>query len=217
MSSLVPPSRVLPSPKRVRVMCHGQPLIDTTNALLVWEHDYYPRYYLPADELAEQCVSKNCHDTSGIGDLFGYVALNWDEMDGWFEEDEEVFVHARSPFVRVDALRSSRTVRVEIDGEVVAESTSPVVLFETGLPNRYYLPALDVRHDLLTPTELQTSCPYKGTARYWSVGEHENIVWSYPTPLPESQPIQDLYCFYNEKVDLFVDGVVVERPVTKFG
>ena len=211
MTKLVPPSRFLPSHKRLRVVRGGEPVIDTTNALLVWEHDYYPRYYVPADELAEPC-----HDTSGIGDLAGYVALDWHSMDGWYEEDEEVTVHARNPYTRVDALRSSRRVRVELDGQVVAESTSPVVLFETSLPARYYLPALDVRLDLLTPTDFESICPYKGVARWWSIGDNENIVWSYPSPLPESQPIQGLYCFYNEKVDLFVDGELLDRPVTMF-
>lgn len=211
MTHLVPPSRFIPAPKRLRVMRAGKAIVDTTNALLVWEHQYYPRYYIPADELSEPC-----HDTSGIGEIAGYVALDWESMDGWFEEDEEVTVHARNPYTRVDAMRSSRHIRVELDGEVVAESTSPVVLFETGLPSRYYLPALDVRQDLLTPTDLSTACPYKGVARYWSIGEHENIVWSYPSPLPESQPVQGLYCFYNEKVDLFIDGEAIERPVTKF-
>lgn len=177
----------------------------------MWEHAYYPRYYFRVDD-----VRGVEPDTSGVGAIAGHVALDWNAMDGWFEEDEEVFVHARNPYVRIDALRSSRTVRVEIDGEVVAESANPVVLFETGLPARYYLPALDVRQDLLSATDLATSCPYKGTARYWSIGEHENIVWSYPTPLPESRPVQGLFCFYNEKVDLFVDGEPVGKPVTPF-
>ncbi len=211
MAATLPPSRIEPALKRVRVVRNGETIVDTTNALLVWEHAYYPRYYFPAD-----AVAVKCHDTTGIGDIDGHVALNWGEMDGWFEEDEEVFVHARNPYVRVDALRSSRTVRVEIDGEVVAESSSPVVLFETGLPARYYLPALDVRRDLLTPTDLQSSCPYKGTARYWSIGAHENIVWSYPTPLPESQPVQGLFCFFNEKVDIFIDGELEAKPISPF-
>ncbi len=211
MTKLVPPSRVLPTQKRLRVVHNGQVVVDTANALLVWEHDIYPRYYVPAAELTEPC-----HDTSGIGDIKGYVALDWNSMDGWYEEDEEIIKHARNPYNRVDALRSSRHIRVEIDGQVVAESTSPVALFETGFPTRYYLPALDVRLDLLTPTNSDSICPYKGVARYWSVGEHEDIVWSYPSPLPESQPVQGLYCFYNEKVDLYVDGELVERPVTMF-
>ena len=141
-------------------------------------------------------------------------------MDAWFEEDEEIIVHPRDPYTRVDTLASSRHVRVFIDGELVADSTRPVLLFETGLPVRYYLPQTDLSTELFTPTDKHTSCPYKGTARYWSatVGgtEHPDIVWSYPTPLPESIKVAGMVSFYNEKVDIEVDGVMQERPRTKF-
>ena len=147
-------------------------------------------------------------EADGLGSM---VRFDWETADAWFEEDEEVFVHPRSPYVRVDVLDSSRRVRVEIDGVTVAESTHAKLLFETGLPTRYYLPKVDVRFDLLEPTDLATSCPYKGTARYWSVvvdGErHENVVWGYDAPLAESIGVAGLVCFYNEQVDLFVDGV----------
>ena len=107
-----------------------------------------------------------------------------------------------------------------IDGEVVADSTRPVLLFETGLPTRYYLPQTDVRLDLLTPTDKVTQCPYKGTARYWSTrvgdNEHADAVWSYPTPLPESIKVAGLMSFYNEHVDIEVDGVLQDRPHTPF-
>jgi uncharacterized protein (DUF427 family) len=132
-------------------------------------------------------------------------------MDAWFEEDEEVFVHPRDPYTRVDILPTSREVRVELDGVTIARSTSARLLFETGLPVRYYLPKPHVRMDLLTPTPTVTACPYKGTAEYWSVTvdgtEHPDLVWSYRTPLPESQKIAGLMAFYNDKVDIYVDGV----------
>jgi uncharacterized protein (DUF427 family) len=141
-------------------------------------------------------------------------------MDHWFEEDEEVYVHPRDPNTRLDILPSSRRVRVEIDGVTVADSTNASFLFETGLPVRYYLPKTDVRMDLLTPTDLSTACPYKGTARYWSVtvdGEtHDNLVWGYDTPLPESQKVGGLVAFYNEKLDIYIDEVLEERPKTMF-
>jgi uncharacterized protein (DUF427 family) len=131
-------------------------------------------------------------------------------MDAWFEEDEEVFTHPRDPYTRVDILPSSRHVRIEVDGVTVAESTKPTLLFETGLPVRYYLPKTDVRMDLLAPTETSSHCPYKGQADYWSLllGETtvQDVAWSYRTPLPESQKIAGLVCFYPEKVDLYVDG-----------
>ncbi len=161
------------------------------------------------------------HLDSPVEELRDLVRIEWDALDAWFEEDVEVFVHPRSPEVRVDALASSRHVRVLVDGVVVAESVRPTVLYETGLPARYYLPKTDVRMDLLTPTELTTACPYKGWAEYWNVTvngtNHENLAWGYRTPLPESAEIAGLVCFYNEKVDIEIDGVVQERPKTKFG
>jgi uncharacterized protein (DUF427 family) len=142
------------------------------------------------------------------------VRFDWPAMDEWLEEDEPVYVHPRDPYKRVDILASSRHVRVELDGVTLAESHAPHLLFETSLPTRYYLPLSDVRLDLLRPSTTQTQCPYKGTASYWSVeigGRlHEDLVWIYRTPLPESQKIAGLACFYNDRVTLVVDGV--EQP-----
>jgi uncharacterized protein (DUF427 family) len=150
--------------------------------------------------------------------LQGMVSFRWDRMDAWYEEQEEVFVHARDPHQRVDVIASSRHVRVEIGGLTIAETRRPYLLFETSLPTRYYIPRADVRMDLLRPTQHSSHCPYKGKARYWSVsaGEHrhENIVWSYPNPIPENPKIKDLLCFFNEQVDLFVDGELQPRPHT---
>ena len=109
---------------------------------------------------------------------------------------------------------------MRVGGEVVAESTRPTVIFETGLPPRYYLPADDVRPELLEPSETRTGCAYKGFASYWSVrpGDtfEEDLVWSYPAPIPETPKIENLLAFYNEKTDIVVDGVPQERPVTKW-
>jgi uncharacterized protein (DUF427 family) len=150
---------------------------------------------------------------SPIEQLRGLVRLDWDAMDAWFEEDEPVYTHPRSPYTRVDALVSSRHVRIEVDGTVVADSHRPVIVFETGIPPRFYLPLTDVRQDLLRPSSTQTRCPYKGTAEYYSVevgGKvHADLVWTYRSPMPESTKIAGLVCFYDERVDLYVDG---ERP-----
>ena len=153
--------------------------------------------------------------------LQDYCAFYWDRVDHWYEEDEEVFVHPRDPHKRVDTVPSSRPVRVILGGETVADTTRAHFLFETGLPTRYYIPAEDVRMDLLTPTDTKTRCPYKGTASYWTarIGEEtfDDIVWAYPDPVPECPKIKDLMCFYNEKVDaVFVDGTETEKPVTKW-
>jgi uncharacterized protein (DUF427 family) len=150
--------------------------------------------------------------------LRDHVAFYWNQMDSWFEEDDEVFVHPRDPYHRVDVLNSSRHVKVVVEGEVVAETHRPRLLFETGLPTRYYFPKLDVRLEVLEPTDSVTACPYKGQARYWSVrvGDRvlKDLVWSYPTTIPECPKIENLLSFYNEKVDLYVDGELQARPVT---
>jgi uncharacterized protein (DUF427 family) len=134
---------------------------------------------------------------------------------------EEVFVHPRNPYVRVDALRSARTVCVELDGALLAESSCPVMVFETGLPTRYYLDRTAVNFDHLVPSETVTSCPYKGkTSGYWSVrvGEelHTDLAWAYDFPTRQLLPIASLIAFYNEKVDVTVDGERLERPTTHF-
>jgi uncharacterized protein (DUF427 family) len=152
-------------------------------------------------------------------DVKGHVAFYWDKVDEWFEEDEEVFVHPRDPHHRVDACRSSRHVRVVIGGETVAESSRPVLVFETGLPVRYYIPKHHVRLDLLTPTDTVTRCPYKGQARYWSVTAGgttvEDAAWSYTYPLPAVSSIAAHVCFFQERVDeVWVDREQIERPQT---
>jgi uncharacterized protein (DUF427 family) len=142
-------------------------------------------------------------------------------VDAWFEEDEQVFVHPRNPYARVDAIRSSRTVRVEKDGVLLAGSSSPVLVFETGLPTRSYLPRTDIRWEHLEPSRTVTQCPYKGTtSAYWHVraGDalHCDLAWSYDFPTRELLPIAGLIAFYDEKVDVTVDGVLRDRPVTHF-
>jgi uncharacterized protein (DUF427 family) len=157
---------------------------------------------------------------SPIERIRDHVRIDWHAMDHWFEEDEEVFTHPRDPYTRIDILPSSRHVRVEVNGETVAESRAPRILFETGLPPRYYLPLTDVRLDLLERSGTVTSCPYKGDATYWSVKAGgvvvKDLVWTYRTPLPESQKVAGMACFYNERVDLYVDGELQEQPRTKF-
>jgi uncharacterized protein (DUF427 family) len=238
-----------PSAKRVRAYLGGEVVADTIHPVLVWEVPYYPAYYFPVADVRTDLLESDggiAHSpsrgdgqtytvTAGakqapgaavrfadspIPELRDLIRLDWDAMDAWFEEDEEVFTHPRDPYTRIDILPSSRHVRIEIDGVTVAESSNPTLLFETGLPVRYYLPKTHVRLDLLTHTDSESHCPYKGQAEYWSVktGDtvHEDIAWSYPTPLPESLGVAGHIAFYDEKVDIFVDGVRQERPHTKF-
>ncbi len=151
-------------------------------------------------------------------DIKGYVAFYWNKMDAWYEEAEQIYAHARDPYHRVDVLESTRHVRVVIDGQTVAETRRPRLLFETTHPTRYYIPPEDVRLDLLTPTDTHTRCPYKGEASYWTakIGDAEwrDIVWSYPDPIAECPRIKGYLSFFNEKVDIYVDGELQERPIT---
>jgi uncharacterized protein (DUF427 family) len=148
-------------------------------------------------------------------DLDGYVELDFRAFDEWYEEDERVVGHPRDPFHRIDVVRSSRPVRVEVDGEVVAESTRARMLFETNLATRFYLPREDVRPEL-HPSERRTYCPYKGEASYWSVDaggrRRQDVAWSYEQPLPDGPAVAGLVAFWNERVDLFVDGEPRPRP-----
>lgn len=150
------------------------------------------------------------------------IVLSWEPgvLDRWLEEEEEVIAHPRDPHKRVEALASSRHVEVSLGGTVLADSHSPVLLFETDLPTRYYLPREDVRLDLLEPTTNSSVCPYKGSAEeYWSVPgapDGDNLAWSYAAPYPAVAKVRDRIAFYNEVVDIAVDGVPQERPVSVF-
>ncbi len=240
--------RFEPSQKRVRTYLGGELVADTRRPMLVWEVPYYPSYYFPVDDLRADLVpsgrtehsptlgAAEVYDVkttsavaaaaarryadSSIEELRDLVRLEWAAMDEWFEEDEPVYTHARNPYTRVDILASSRHVRVEVDGVTVAASASPRILFETGLPPRYYLPLTDVRMDLLRPSDTETHCPYKGTATYWSLhlGDvtYEDAVWTYRAPLPESQKVAGLAAFLNERVDIYLDGELQQRPRTHF-
>lgn len=142
-------------------------------------------------------------------DLAGHTLLDFAAF-GWLEEDEPVLGHPCDPYHRIDVRRSSRLVRVEAGGEVLAESARPLLMFETNLPVRFYLPREDVRISRLAPSSTRTYCPYKGQASYWSVdGGDESlrdIAWTYREPLPDSPQIAGLVAFYDERVDVTVDG-----------
>jgi uncharacterized protein (DUF427 family) len=241
--------RIEDGPKRVRTFLGGELIADTTRPKLVWEVPYYPAYYFPREDVRTELLTPNGHTRhstsrgdaqnftvkggnreaedaawhypeSPVEELRGLIRFDWDAMDGWFEEDEEVFVHPHDPYSRIDILHSSRHVEIEVKGVTIADTHQPTLLFETGLPTRYYIPKLDVRLDLLTPTDTTSGCAYKGFARYWTVeagGEtFEDLAWSYPTPLPENVKIAGLVAFYNEKVDVIVDGERQQKPKTHF-
>jgi uncharacterized protein (DUF427 family) len=233
------------SSRRVRTYFGGKLIADSEHVLLVYETKRPPAYWFPIEDVrmeyleaspqagdvarwrlvVKDCIAQNAaraysKPTDDLAPLEGHLTFFWDKMDAWFEEDEQVFVHPRDPYTRVDTVHSSKHVRVEVEGETLGETHRPMLLFETGLPTRYYIPKLDVRMDLLKPSEYVTRCPYKGEAHHWSalVGDKlvKDIVWSYPAPIPECPKIENLMCFYNEHVDLYVNGVLQDRPITPF-
>ncbi|MEJ2860209.1 DUF427 domain-containing protein [Actinomycetospora flava] len=212
----VPAGHVEPCPRRVRARLGGRVVVDTTAARYLWEHPWYPRWLVPARDVDPAALDAD-PGHHRVDD--GYLALTWAAFDAWFEEDEEVHVHPRSPYVRVDALRSRRRVRVELDGVLLAESDAPVLLFETGLPTRAYLDPTAVDASVLAPSPTRTACPYKGvTSRYWSVrtpaGRYDDLAWTYDHPAPAVARIAGLVAFYDERVDVTVDGERQDRPRT---
>jgi uncharacterized protein (DUF427 family) len=231
--------RCEPSSRWVRAELDGVVVADSRRALLVWDGASYPATYaVPEGDLAAAVVAARVEgdrevldlrvgdrvlagaawQASGVEGLADAVVLDWHAMDRWREEDEVLFRHPRDPAVRVDALPSSRHVRVAVDGVVVAESRRPVLVFETNLPMRTYLPPGDVRLDLLEPSATRSACPYKGEASYRSIrlGDalHEDLVWTYDDPVPAVAGIRGLLAFYDEKVDVEIDGEPQARPVT---
>lgn len=246
---IVPVGHIEPVPRRIRAVVAGQTVLDTTGALYVWEVPYYPQYYVPVadvhpsvlidEQRTEQSrqgevrwhglrvgeVSRpgtvRVYTENALNGLAGMVWFEWSAVDAWFEEDEEVFVHPRNPYTRIDALRSTRHVRIELDGVVLAESSSPVLLFETGLPTRYYLNRTEVNFDYLELSETVTSCPYKGrTSHTWSVNTggatYPDMAWSYDFPTRQVTPIAGMVAFYNERVDIVLDAERLTRPHTHF-
>jgi uncharacterized protein (DUF427 family) len=148
-------------------------------------------------------------------DLTGYVTFDFSAFE-WREEDEPIVAHPHDPFKRIDILASTRHVRVERDGRLLAESSRPLLLFETGLPVRFYLPRADVVVDL-EPTDTVSYCAYKGRASYFSVPDGPaDVAWTYHQPLREAEPVTDHIAFFNERVDITVDGQRHQRPTTPF-
>jgi uncharacterized protein (DUF427 family) len=223
----LPAARLEPTPRWVRVRAGGQWVADSRRALLLawYGPGRLPTYCFPAADVRTERVPAlgdaaiQLHDLPApVEAAEGKWTFTWDGRVQWFEEAMEVFVHAKDTSKRVDVLPSERHIRVEVAGELVAESRRPHALFELPLPTRWYLPADDVRMDLLEPSDTVTQCPYKGTARYWSVragGDlHPDLAWSYPDPVPENPRIAGLICFFNERVDLTIDSELQIRPHT---
>jgi uncharacterized protein (DUF427 family) len=243
-------AKVERSNRWVRVKFGGETVADSKHPLLLIQYGpgSLPTYYFAASEVRQDLLEPGSKSEQGNGKEFfnlkagaktaenaawiyrdppeslsalkDYYSFKWNAMDAWYEEEEEIYAHARDPYKRVDVMPSSRHVQVIINGVTVADTHRPTLLFETYLPIRYYIPQEDVKMDLLQPSPIHTRCPYKGLASYWSVQAGDtfarNIAWAYPDPIAENPKIKGLICFYNEKVDLIIDGEKAERPITPF-
>lgn len=197
-------------PRRVRAVKEGRTVVDSERVRMVHETDRLPYYSFPQDDV-ELAARADPH-------VEGHVTVPWEAVDAWFEEDDEQFVHPRDPYHRIDVLNTPRSIRVSLHGTVLAESTRARALYETGLPIRYYLPPDDVVPGALERSDTVTQCAYKGTADHWSArvsGELiVDVAWSYAEPRREAEDVRGRISFYNERVDLDVDGVRQARPQT---
>jgi len=188
-----------PFRRRIRATVGGQTVIDSERVVLVHRRGVPPSFAFPPEDVTGLA-------TKPEPDVAGYVAVPWDAVDAWLEEDEVIFGHPRNPYHRIDCLRTHRRLRAEIDGVRLVDTEETVALYETALEPRLYVDRRHVRIDLLTPSQTQTYCPYKGTATYWSARVngrvHADVTWCYEDPLPESSIIRGLLSFDDQRVDL---------------
>ena len=202
--------KVRPTGRWVRGVTDAGTVVDSKHAKLFWAPGTHgPVYAFPKGDVRTDLLDPSVvSEAAGLED---HLLVEWGAVAHWYEEEEEVFVGPRDPFWRVDALPSSRKVRVEVSGRVVAETEHPVVVFEGSLQDRYYIPPADVDFSVLTPTSTRTGCPYKGFASYWSFTggdgtEPPDLAWAYPDPMPSVAAIKDHVSFYGPAVAVYVDG-----------
>jgi len=230
------PYKLESTSRRVRGLLGGVYIFDTIKAKYVWEHKFYPYFYIPKTAFLKGSLEKSDHETTKfwvaklsaggkstervlvfeVGPLKGLVRIEVPSLDAWFVEDEKLLgPHPKDPYKRIETVPSSREIRIEVDGQVVAKSTQNVFLYETLLRTRYYLTSTAVEWKYLSESEATSFCPYKGMANYYNLKvndkEIKDAVWYYKCPTAESSLIAGRLCFYNEKVDVFVDGVKEEN------
>ncbi|KAF2817834.1 DUF427-domain-containing protein [Mytilinidion resinicola] len=228
------------TPRRVRGLFNGAYAFDTIRAHYVWEIPNYPQFYIPIEdftsdaklEIAKEPVPKTdggaslavltVGDKSTVkvisfkkGPLAGLVKTIFGAIDQWFEEETPIYIHPKDPYKRISILPSTRRVRVALDGVTLAETSASIFLLETSLRPRYYIPPTSVNWHLLSKSDTESGCPYKGTANYYNAevnGKvYRDIVWWYQHPTMESAPIAGYLCFYNERVDVHIDGIKEDR------
>ena len=243
---LVPgmPERALyaePLRRRMRAELGGRTVVQSDDAVLLFEPGRYPVAYFPIGDFAEGALRPSEHRTEHpelgetawfevVGEgrtaprgawqhvalpehaaiLEGTVALAWRAMDGFYEEDERVLGHAADPYHRIDVRRTSRHLVVRAGDRVVADTTGPLVLYESGFAPRWYVPRADVVADALTPVDVQTFCPYKGVASYYDVEGSRHAAWSYRAPIEGTAAIGDLVSFEPGRVEVTLDGARLE-------
>jgi uncharacterized protein (DUF427 family) len=191
----------------------GETVADSRRTKLLWpEGQHIPRHVFREEDVRLDLLPPEAltrHED-------GLIEIDFGTPDEWLEEDEELVGHARDPFKRIDARRTSRHIRVSIGGEPVAETTRGVALFETGLPTRWYIPREDVSAELTENTGHRTTCAYKGHASHYDVAGEDAVAWCYEEPLNDALPVKGMLAFYNERVDIEVDGELEERPRTQW-
>lgn len=203
-----------PWPRRMRAVRAGRTVLDSERGIMLWRTGMFPALYFPRGDIdarLDEDVLEPAPSTGGAdAALRDFVAIDSAAVDGWFDEDEPVYAHVRDPYHRVDVRASSRRVTVAFSGRVVADSSRPKLLFETGNPTRYYLPFVDVDLGVLERSDTVSQCPYKGDGQHWNlvVGDHgvSDAAWSLPHPLPEAVHAAEHLCFYPHKIELRVDG-----------
>lgn len=198
----------LPIDKWIRARVGGRTVVDSRRPVCVWRDRPYPFYAFPAEDVEGVEVTP-------VEEVPGHVAVAWDAADEWLADEERLHGHARDPFHRIDVVRSARHVVIEHEGERLADSRRPLLLYETGLPVRCYLPPEDVRLDRLQPSETRSTCAYKGHASHLAHAGTD-VAWTYPEPLFDAPPVAGLIAFYDERVDITVDGERRGRPRTEW-
>jgi len=195
-------------PRRVRGINGEETVVDSERVRLVYRTGSLPHFAFPAEDVRLPADVEPA--------VTGYVTVPWGTVERWLEEDDEIIVHPRDPYHRIDVLNTSRQIVVRVDGEEVARSETARILFETALPQRYYLPRDDVRMDLVSRSLVRTGCAYKGYAEHFDLGSVPAVAWSYREPRPEVSLVRDLVCFYQERpeVALEIDGEVGAWPPT---
>ena len=198
------------SARWIRARVGGETVADSRRTRLLYRSGKLPAILFPPEDVRRDLLPADAareHD--------GLLEIDFGAVDEWLEEDEELIGHARDPYHRIDARRTSRRVRVSIGGRPVADTNRSVVLFETGLPPRWYIPREDLIAEL-EPIDHPTTCAYKGHAKHFSVAGEDAVAWTYEDPLHDALPVEGLVSFYNERVDLEIDGEPEERPETQW-